>query len=56
MAKYTVTLARVEYLSQVVEVEADSLDDAQDLAWDQSGKWSRVDSEEFLNNIEEKAA
>lgn len=50
--KYKVELARVEYLSQVVEVEADSQSQAMDMAWDQSGKWACVDAEEFTNNVE----
>ena len=50
--KYKIELARVEYLSQVIEVEADSQDQAMDKAWDQSGKWSCVDAEEFTNNVE----
>ena len=51
--RYRVILVRVEYLSQAVEVEADNDQEAQDKAWDQSGKWERVDAEEFTNGIEE---
>ena len=53
MTKYKVQLARTEYLSQVIEVEADSPEDAQDQAWDLSGFWQRVEAEEFTNGIEE---
>lgn len=53
--KYQVLLCRIEYLSQYVEVEADSPDDAQDKAWDQSGKWRCVEAEEFTNGVEKLA-
>ena len=53
MIKYEVTLARVEYLSQKFIVEAESPEQAQELAWDQSGKWRCVDAEEFTNGVEE---
>jgi hypothetical protein len=51
--KYRVMLARTEYLAQYVEVEADSPEAAQDIAWDQSGEWRCVEAEEFTNGIEE---
>jgi hypothetical protein len=51
--KYRVQLARTEYLAQYIEVEANSPEAAQDLAWDKSGKWQRVDAEEFINGVEE---
>ena len=51
--KYEVTLARTEYLAQKFIVEADSPEAAQDLAWDQSGKWRCVEADEFTNGIEE---
>jgi hypothetical protein len=50
--KYKVQLARTEYLSQEIEVEADSEDEAQDQAWDLSGEWECVSAEEFTNGIE----
>ena len=53
MTKYEVTLARVEYLSQKFIVEAESPEQAQELAWDQAGKWRCVDAEEFTNGVEE---
>ena len=53
MIKYEVTLARVEYLAQKFIVEAESPEQAQELAWDQSGKWRCVDAEEFTNGVEE---
>ena len=52
MTKYKVTLVRVEYLSQIVEVEADNQAAALDAAWDKSGKWTRVDAEEFAEDVE----
>jgi len=51
--KYRVLLCRIEYLSQYIEVETDSPDDAQDMAWDQAGKWKCVEAEEFTNGVEE---
>jgi hypothetical protein len=53
MKKYEVKLARVEYLSQKFIVEAETEEKAQELAWDQSGKWRCVDAEEFTNGVEE---
>jgi len=50
--KYKVQLARTEYLSQEIEVEADSRDLAYDSAWDLSGEWECVYAEEFTNGIE----
>lgn len=51
MTKYKVTLVRVEYLSQIVEVEAENQAAALDAAWDTSGKWTRVDAEEFAEDV-----
>lgn len=53
--KYKVELARVEYLSQVIEIEADSQAQAMDMAWEQAGdqRWACVEAEEFTNNVEE---
>jgi len=51
--KYEITLARVEYLSQKFIVEADNEEAAQEVAWDQSGKWRCVEAEEFTNGIAE---
>jgi hypothetical protein len=51
MKTYKIELARVEYYSQVIEVEADSEDNAKDKAWDKSGNWKLVDAEEFTNTI-----
>lgn len=55
MAKYEVTLTRVEYLSQKFIIEADDKQAAQDAAWDQAGKWRCVDSEEYTDDIKEIA-
>ena len=51
--KYRVELARVEYLGEVIEVEADSPEEAREKAWDRSGNWKKVEAEEFTNGIEE---
>lgn len=53
MTKYRVMLARTEYLAQYVEVEAASKEEAQDIAFDQAGKWKCVEAEEFVNGVEE---
>jgi len=50
--KYKVTLARTEYLQQVIEVEAESAELANENAWDLSGEWVCVDTEESLDSIE----
>ena len=52
MTKYRVTLVRVEYLRQVIEVEAENQAAALDAAWDKSGKWTRVDAEEYADDVE----
>lgn len=52
MTKYKVELARTEYLSQVIEVEANSQQEAMDIAWDRSGKWECVEADEFTNTVE----
>lgn len=51
--KFGITLARTEYLTQYIEVEAVNEEAALDKAWDQSGFWQRVEAEEFTNGIEE---
>ena len=53
MKKYGVTMARTEYLTQYIEIEADNEEAAIDKAWDQSGFWQRVEAEEFTNGVEE---
>lgn len=50
--KYKVTLARTEYLSQTFEIEAENAEEAQEIAWDQSGDWKCVEAEEFTNGVE----
>lgn len=50
--KYGITLARTEYLVQYFEIEADSVEAAQDKAWDLSGEWKCVEAEEFTNGAE----
>ena len=50
--KYKITLARTEYLAQTLEIEADSEEKAQEIAWDMSGKWKCVEAEEFIDTIE----
>jgi len=51
MNKYKVCLARVEYYSEVIYVEAHNEEDAREIAWDKSGNWKCVDAEEFTNEI-----
>lgn len=53
MRKFKIELARTEYLSQIIEVEAENQKQAMDIAWDRSGKWQCVDAEEFTNTVEE---
>jgi hypothetical protein len=50
--KYKVTLGRTEHLQQVIEVEANDAELANEMAWDLSGDWKCVDTEEFLDGIE----
>jgi hypothetical protein len=50
--KYKVTLGRTEHLQQVIEVEANNAELANEMAWDLSGDWKCVDTEEFLDGIE----
>jgi hypothetical protein len=50
--KYKVTLGRTEHLQQVIEVEANGAELANEMAWDLSGDWKCVDTEEFLDGIE----
>jgi hypothetical protein len=52
MKKFKVTLARTEYLYQDVMVEADTPEEAQEMAWDRSGQWESIcNAEEFVNDI-----
>jgi hypothetical protein len=53
MAKllYEIHLARVEYYSEVINVEANSEEEAREIAWDKSGNWKCVDAEEFTNGV-----
>jgi len=53
MAKllYEIHLARVEYYSEVINVEANSEEEACEIAWDKSGNWKCVDAEEFTNGV-----
>jgi hypothetical protein len=46
-------LSRVEYYGKEYIVEAVDESSAIDQAWDMSGNWQRVDSEEFTNGCEE---
>ena len=52
MRKFKVEIARTEYLSQTIEVEAENQGQAMDIAWDNAGKWHCVDAEEFTNTVE----
>jgi len=52
MPIFKVTLARTEYLYQDVMVEADTPEEAQEMAWDRSGQWESIcNAEEFVNHI-----
>lgn len=53
MKKYNVILHRTEYYYTALEIEANSEDEAQDIAWDQSGNWQLADAEEYTDYIEE---
>ena len=53
MKTFRVMLSRVEYYGKEYIVEAVDESSAIDQAWDMSGNWQRVDSEEFTNGCEE---
>lgn len=53
MPYYRVEIYRTEYLSDSIEVEADTPELAQDKAWDLSGSWKCVDAEEYVYSVEE---
>jgi hypothetical protein len=53
MKTYRVMLGRVEYYGKEYIIEASTEEDAIDQAWDMSGNWQRVESEEFTNGCEE---
>ena len=53
MKTFRVMLGRVEYYGKEYIIEASTEEDAIDQAWDMSGNWQRVDSEEFTNGCEE---
>jgi hypothetical protein len=46
-------LGRVEYYAKEFTVEAEDEASAIDQAWDMSGNWQRVESEEFTNGCEQ---
>jgi hypothetical protein len=54
MKTFRVSLARVEYYAKEFIIEAKDEASAIDQAWDMSGNWQRVDSEEFTNECEEE--
>jgi hypothetical protein len=53
MKTFRVMLGRVEYYGKEYIIEASTEEDAIDQAWDMSGNWQRVESEEFTNGCEE---
>jgi len=53
MKTFRVMLSRVEYYGKEYIVEAVDESSAIDQAWDMSGNWQRVESEEFTNGCEE---
>jgi hypothetical protein len=54
MKTFKVSLARVEYYAKEYIIEAVDEASAIDKAWDMSGNWQRVESEEFTNGCEEE--
>ena len=53
MPKFNVVLTRTEYFSQAFKIEANSSEEAQDIAWDRSGNWKFVDADEETYEIKE---
>jgi hypothetical protein len=53
MKTFRVELGRVEYYAKEYIIEAANEEDAIDKAWDMSGNWQRVESEEFTNGCKE---
>ena len=51
MPKFKVVLSRVEYYQDIIYVDADTQEDANEMAWDESGDWKLVDTEEFMQHI-----
>jgi len=51
MPKFKVVLSRVEYYQDVIYVDSDNQEDANEIAWDRSGDWRLVDTEEFTQHI-----
>jgi hypothetical protein len=39
MPKFKVVLSRVEYYQDVIYVDSDNQEDANEIAWDRSGDW-----------------
>jgi hypothetical protein len=53
MLKFEVILTRAEYFSQSFKIEANSAEEAQEIAWDRSGNWRFVDADEETYQIKE---
>lgn len=53
MPKFKVKLSRLEYLVEYIEVDAEDAEEAQDIAWDESGNWECVNAEESTESVEE---
>jgi hypothetical protein len=51
MPKFKVVLSRVEYYADIIYVDADTQEDANEIAWVESGDWKLVDTEEFMQHI-----
>ena len=51
MPKFKVVLSRVEYYKDIIYVDDDTQEDANEKAWDKSGDWKLVDTEEFTQHI-----
>lgn len=53
MPKFNVILTRTEYLAQAMTIEANSREEAQEIAWDRSGNWKFMDADEATAEIKE---
>ncbi len=53
MPQYEIVLTRTEYFSQAFRIDADSPEEAQEIAWDRSGNWKFIDAYEEVEGITE---
>jgi hypothetical protein len=52
MPQYEIVLTRTEYFSQTFRIEADSPEEAQEIAWDRSGNWKFIDVIDACEEVE----